>query len=184
MSPVLQRLILYGCLAGVLIAFGFAQGASHEADALLVDQAHQLVGSHTTFQRVQDSLRGVERRFVGEEDFWRTKADSVGRANRDQSAPTKSDSVALSGTMTTPIPTDSLRVVFLGRALDACDAARGAVDSALARCASRADSLTRTLRDVLAMKKPRFGWFAGPCLLVNPSGEVRAGLCGGWGLRF
>jgi len=159
------RWLAWGCVGLALLFLAWTEGAAHEQDALTFQNAEQVLARHGAYVHLQDSLRLVERRFVGEEAFWRAKADSLGKvqnvaaslANRDTS---KAESVSSN---TTQLPaTDSLRVVFLGRSLDACDAARGAADSALARCEARGDSLSRALADVLRAKACRFLLFKCP----------------------
>ena len=176
------RWTAWGLVGVALLLFAYSQGRADQQASVIEHEGYALLASHTTYVRVQDSLGRLERGFVVEENFWRAKADSL--ANQSaitmNAAPVASSHDTLGATH---LPTDSLRLLFLGRALLACDESRAVVDTALVRCAARSDSLERSLRAVLASKRPRFGWFLGPCLGATTS-SAHLGLCGGWGLRF
>jgi len=160
MSAGLRRGLLYGALALCLMGFCYVQGRSDAIDQIALQHAETLVAGHTGYLRVIDSLKGAEARYVGLEGFWRAKADSIARTlTRTSLLPSHTDTS--SGRNGIP-QADSLRVIFLGRALDACDASREAADSALARCGRRADSLETSLREVLAVKSCRFLFFKCP----------------------
>lgn len=156
MSATIRRAILYGVLALCLCGFAYVQGRSDESASVTFSEANAILGGHAGYRRVIDSLRGAEARFVGLEGYWRARADSLGGIQRTTAvanSPAGADSTPhLANSQ--PV-NDSLRVIFLGRALDACDASRGLADSALARCAARGDSLERSLRAVLAVKSCR-----------------------------
>lgn len=176
MSSAAKRTILYGVLALCLMGFCYVQGRASATDDLTLDRASALLGGHGAYQRAIGLLRDSEAAFVRSEGFWRAKADSLGRrfhaANPVGVQPSSHlDSAALASRLPSRSstdsgvpyqPADSLRVIFLGRALDACDASRAAADSALARCGRRADSLETSLREVLAVKECRFLFFKCP----------------------
>lgn len=165
MTATAKRTILYAILALAICGFAYVQGRSDAIDSLTLGRAETLLAGHTGYLRVIDSLKGVEARYVGLEGFWRDKADSLGR--RSQGA----NPVGVQPSSATGLPSsgglhvsqnDSMRVIFLGRALDSCDLARGAADSALSLCRARGDSLERSLREVLAVKSCRFLFFKCP----------------------
>lgn len=165
MSSAAKRGILYTILALALMGFCWVSGRAAGVDSVTLRDAETVLAGHSGYLRAIDSLKGVEAHYVGLEGYYRRLADSLGRfhaanpvgvqvsANPSGSSP--------QGANSRPVA-DSLRVVFLGRALDACDASRGAADSALARCRLRGDSLETSLRAVLAVKSCRvFGFI--PC---------------------
>lgn len=146
------------------MGFCWVSGRAAGVASVTFSEAHALLGGHAGYQRVIDSLKGTEARYVGLEGFWRAKADSLARLHA-------ANPVGVHDSSGTGLPSsgglhvsqnDSLRVIFLGRALDACDGARLAADSALARCAARGDSLEASLRAVLAVKSCRFLFFKCP----------------------
>ena len=164
MSPGLRRALLYAVLALCLCGFAYVQGRSDAVDQQALQRAETLLAGHTGYLRVIDSLRSAEARYVGLEGFWRAKADSLAHSAlaagvKDTLKPTQPSGAA--NTLVT-VPSDSLRVIFLGRALDACDASRSAADSALALCRVRGDSLEAALRGVLAVRGCKILFFKCP----------------------
>lgn len=161
MSAGLRRSLLYGVLALVLMGFCWVQGRASAIDDLTLEHAQAVLNGHQGYERALEALRGREADFVRSEAFWRAKADSLGRqmGNQIQRPLASKNPQEL---LVPASASDSLRVIFLGRALDACDASRSAADSALALCRVRGDSLEAALRGVLAIKTCRLP-FGIPC---------------------
>jgi hypothetical protein len=187
MTDTVKRLALYGVLALCLCGFAYVQGRADQQAALTFEHAQQVLAGHGAYTHLQDSLGRLERGFVATEAFWRAKADSLSsqtRSSQRSSALTRAANSSISSSIPLHPYADSLRVIFLGRALDACDASRGAADSALALCRMRGDTLEASLRAVLKARTPRFGFFLGPCISSTLSGHAQVGGCLGWGIRF
>ena len=168
MTDTAKRTVLYTLLAIALVGFAYVSGRAAGVDSVTLRDAETVLAGHTGYLRAIDSLRGVEAHYVGLEGYYRRLADSLGHIaltpssiDRD-SARIFSDTALVASSNASRSATDSMRVIFLGRALDACDASREAADSALARCRLRGDSLETSLRAVLAVKSCRLLGFI-PC---------------------
>ena len=164
MSASARRALLYGVLALCLMGFCWVSGQAAGVDSVTLRDAETVLAGHSGYLRAIDSLKGVEAHYVGLEGYYRRLADSLGVAMTRVPSHHPSPGVTpASDTVTVSTGSnDSLRVIFLGRALDSCDASREAADSALARCGRRADSLETSLRAVLAVKSCRLLGFI-PC---------------------
>ena len=159
------RWTAWGLVGIALLLFVYSQGRADQQASVVEHEGYALLSGHTTAQRVQDSLGAIMRRDS-------SHADSLAKHPRTVTVITAHhDTVQMVDTVWV-----QQQIADLGHAYATCSEAR-------TLCQARSDSLERSLRAVLASKRPRVGWFLGPCLEATTS-SAHLGLCGGFGLRF
>lgn len=182
MSDVAKRLILYMALALCLMGYGWVEGRAAQQTADAVNYGQAVLGGHRGFaSRLKaDSLTVARLTHLGafwgdSEAYWKRVAQQAIADTVDSTAPSSP---------ATPL-------VALGRALDACDAGKAAQDSALqvlqtdlALCKARGDTLETAVGRLLKVRSPRWGFTVGPAMLGQPNGSVHAGIALVWGYRF